>query len=101
MKIRMLCLLLTCLLLSGCVATNAQNVRAETAGEEAREMTEAEAPTPEKSEKTTHGSITRPNDDLPEELPTQDDRPEITVPTRPTVPAAEQSVTEETENADA
>lgn len=97
MKIRMLCLLLACLLLSGCVATNAQTVSEEAT----RETTRAEAPTPDEREEATHGSITRPNDKLPEELPTQDNRPEITVPTQPTVPVAEQSVTEETENADA
>lgn len=95
MKIRLFCLILSCLILTGCVATNAQTLSQETTAEE---TTTAEELSFEEIEETTHIGALRPNDDLPETLPTDDNLPEITVPVQPTVPIVEQSVTEPAEN---
>lgn len=99
MKIRLFCLLLSCLILTGCVATNAQTVPCETTAQEtgAEETTAAELSF-EEIEETTHIGALRPNDDLPETLPTDGNLPEITVPVQPTVPIVEQSVSTEAEN---
>lgn len=95
MKIRLFCLILSCLILTGCVATNAQTLSQETTAEE---TTTAEELSFEEIEETTHIGALRPNDNLPETLPTDDNLPEITVPVQPTVPIVEQSVTEAAEN---
>lgn len=102
MKIRIFCLILSCLILTGCVATKAQNESTETTQETTtahseQETTEAESLSFEEAEGTEHNGLIRSTDDLPELLPTGERPPEITVPTQPTVPVAEQSVTEEAE----
>lgn len=96
MKIRLLCLFFSCLILTACAAKNApETTTQETTAEE---TTAAENLSFEEAEETTHIGALRPNDDLPETLPTEDNLPEITVPVQPTVPIVEQSVTEAAEN---